>query len=84
MLGLKGLRHFTSLPSNIKWLSLYLQVLLAGSATDLALFVEEVEHTPQYGQQQDADDDDCNDNTTALWWRRSTTTTAGLLAVTGL
>lgn len=47
---------------------LFGQVLLAGSATDLALFVEEVEHTPQDGQQQDADDEDRNDNTTALFF----------------
>lgn len=49
----------------------YSQVLLARSPTDFALFVEEVEHTPQDGQQQDADDDDCDDSTVAPWWRRS-------------
>lgn len=54
------------------------------SATDLALFVEEVEYTPQDGQQQDADNNDGNDNTTALWWRRSTRMTTALLAVTAL
>lgn len=62
----------------------YSQVLLARPAAELALFVEEVEHTTQDGQQQDADYDDCNDNTTALWWRRSTTTNTGLLTATGL
>lgn len=45
----------------------YSQVLFARSPTDFALFVEEVENTPQDGQQQDADDDDCNDDTFALW-----------------
>lgn len=58
----------------------HLHVFLASSATDLALFVEEVEHGPQDGQQQDADDDDCNDDTAALWWRRQHTTT-GLLTI---
>lgn len=73
------LRHVRSIPS------LHLQVLLAGSATDFALFAEEIQHTPQDGQQQDADDDHCNNNTTAaLWWRRSTRTTAGLPTLTGL
>lgn len=52
----------------------YSQVLFAGSATDFALFVEEVKHTPQDGQQQDADDDDCNDDAIALWWSRRTRT----------
>lgn len=47
---------------------LNLQILLARSPTDFALFVEEVEHTPQNGQQQDADDEDCDDDATALWW----------------
>lgn len=51
----------------------YSQVLFARSPTDFALFVEEVEHTPQDGQQQDADDDDCNDDTFALWGRRRST-----------
>lgn len=61
----------------MKSLSLHLQVLFARSPTDLASFVEKVEHTAQYGQQQDADDDDCNDDATTLWWRRSTRTTTG-------
>lgn len=46
--------------------SLDLQVLFSGPAADLSLFVEEVEHTPQNGQQQDADDDDCYDDSSAL------------------
>lgn len=53
----------------IKSLLLHSQVFLAGSPAELALFVEEVEHAPQDGQQQDADDDGCNDDTVALWWR---------------
>lgn len=52
----------------------YSQVLFAGSTTDFALFVEEVEHAPQDGQQQDADDDDGDDDAFALWRRRSTRT----------
>lgn len=67
--------------NSIKRLSLHSQVLLAGSATDLALFVEVVEHTPQDGQQQDEDNDDCNDNPIALWWRRSTKTAIRLVKV---
>lgn len=63
----------------IKLLSLHLQVLLSRSATDLSLFVEEVEHTPQDGQQQNADNDDSNDDTIALWWRGSTRTITGSL-----
>lgn len=47
-------------------LSLDVQVLFSGPATDLFLFVEEVEYTPKNGQQQDADDDDCYDRSSAL------------------
>lgn len=60
-------------------LSLHLQVLLPRSTTDLSLFVEEVEHAAEDGQQQDTDDDNCNDDTAALWWGRNTSTGTGLL-----
>lgn len=47
-------------------LPLDVQVLFSGPAADLSLFVEEVEYTPENGQQQDADDDDCYDDSSVL------------------
>lgn len=43
------------------------EVLLAGPPTDLSLFVQEVEHAAQDGEQQDADDDDGDDDAFALF-----------------
>lgn len=53
-------------------LSLHLQVLLARSAADPALLVQEIEHASQDSQKEDGDDDDCDNKTFALYWRRST------------
>lgn len=43
------------------------EVLLARSATNPALLVEEIQHTAQNSQKQDADDDDCDNKTFALF-----------------
>ena len=63
---------------------MYLQLLFARSAADLALFVEKIEYAAQDCQKQDADDDDCDDDSIARWWwRRNTKTNTGLLTATG-
>lgn len=55
-----------TVPHYTDTLPLDVQVLFSGPAADLSLFVEEVEYTPQNGQQQDADDDDRYDDSSAL------------------
>ena len=51
-----------------KWKT-HLQILLARTPTwELALLVQEVQHTAKDSQQANTDDDDSDDHTAALWW----------------
>lgn len=43
------------------------EVLLARSAADPALLVQEIEHASQDSQKEDGDDDDCDNKTFALF-----------------
>jgi len=45
---------------------MHIQILLSrASAGQPSFLVEEVEHTAQYGYEEQADDDDCDDYSTA-------------------
>jgi hypothetical protein len=55
--------------NKVKLWKTHLQILLARTPTwDLALLVQEVQHTAKDSQQENTDDDDSDDHTAALWW----------------